>query len=88
MAAYGLLPSDVADEAFGVWPDNIPACNVFIAMDTQWRCGYSGPTGLDYSVLPTVFDLIGLPPTERADTFDCVRVMESEAMKIMGEMRD
>lgn len=76
------------DTAAEVWPDNVAAVNVFIAMDTQWRTGFGGATGLDYNVLPSVFRLAGIPRKEWPDTFECVRVMEAEAMKVMGESRD
>ena len=69
-----------------VWPDNWDAVQAFIAMQTQWRIGFGGPTGLDYNALPTVFDLVGIAPDARPDTFECVRVMEDEAMAVMGEL--
>lgn len=87
MAAYGLTPDDLADEAFGVWPDNLPAVNVLIAMSTQWRTGGFGPTGLDYNALPSVMRLVGVPRADWPDTFECVRVLEAEAMKVMGEQK-
>jgi hypothetical protein len=60
---------------------------VFIAMATQWRTGAIGATGLDYGALPAVFRLVGVPRAKWPDTFECLRVMESEAMKVMGENR-
>lgn len=59
--------------------------NVFIAMSTQWRIGMNGATGLDYNVLPTVMRLQAIPRIDWPDTFDCVRVMEAEAMNVMSE---
>ena len=69
------------DEAIlEVWPENWAALEVFGAMQTQWRVGMSGPTGLDYAALPAVLDLLGI--TERADCFAGVQIMESEALDI------
>lgn len=62
-----------------VWPDNLPALNILIAMDTQWR---PNRTGLDYSALPTVFDIHDVPKRDRQDVFECLRVMEGEALRI------
>lgn len=70
-----------------MWPDNLPAINVLIAMNTQWRTGGFGATGLDYSALPAVMRLVGVPRAEQADTFECLRVLESEALKIMSEQK-
>lgn len=68
-----------------MWPDNILACDVFAAMQTQWRSSGYGATGLDYTAIPAVFDLLDVPRDLRADTFDCLRVMESAALSLMDE---
>lgn len=88
LAGTGFTLADYPDAAAELWPDNLLAANAFIAISTQWRTGYSGATGLDYNVIPSVFRLIGIPRLEWADTFECVRVMEAEAMTVMAEQRD
>lgn len=70
-----------------MWPDNLPAVNVLISMATQWRVGMSGATGLDYNVLPSVFQLVGIPRKQWPDTFECIRVLEAEALAMMEESR-
>lgn len=67
-----------------VWPDCWPAVRVFIAMDTQWRSGMGGPTGLDYAALPEVWRRLKVPPSERDDLFADLQVLERAAL---GEMR-
>lgn len=47
-------------------------------MDTQWRM--SG--GMDYSVLPVVMRMQSVPRSDWNDTFECLRVMEGEAIRI------
>jgi hypothetical protein len=71
------------EEEFGIWPENLPAVQIFMAMGTQWRIGMSGATGLDYSVLPAVFELYGI--TDRKQAFNDLRVMESAALEVMRE---
>jgi hypothetical protein len=66
-----------------IWPDNATAVNVFIAMSTQWRVGVAGATGLDYSALPTVMRLVGVPRGEQSDVFDSLRTMEDAALAAM-----
>lgn len=68
-----------------IWPENWLAFEVFGASLTQWRVGMSGPTGLDYTVLPVVMDLIDVPKESRAECFEGVRVMESEALKVIRQ---
>ena len=75
------------DTAVEVWPDNLSAVNTFIAMGTQWRTGAMGATGLDYAALPAVMRLTGIPRCERPAVLDGLRIMEAEALKIMGERR-
>lgn len=57
-------------------------------MTTQWNQGFGGPAGLKYESLPIVFRMTGVPRAEWPDTFECVRVMEAEAMRVMAEQRE
>lgn len=71
-----------------VFPENWKTVEVFASVMTQWRIGMSGPTGLDYAVLPGVMGMLGIGRGDRKDVFDGVRVMESEALKVLSEKRD
>lgn len=86
---YGLSPEDFPDldDTVEVWPDNEAALDVFAAMQTQWRVGFAGATGLDYSALPAVLALCEIPPEQHPDTFDCLRIMEAEALVVMESKR-
>ena len=66
-----------------MWPESILPLNVFQAMRTQWRMGFNGPTGLDYSVLPAVMKQMGVRKKERKRVFAAVQVMEREALLAM-----
>lgn len=63
-----------------VWPDNVNTVNAFVAMATQWRVGFHGPYGLDYSALPQVLRLVRIPRAEWSEVFDGLRVMEDAAL--------
>jgi len=69
-----------------VWPENEQALQVFSELMTQWRIGMGGPTGLDYAALPVVMDFAGIAPPDRAQLFDAVRVMESEALRVFSDV--
>jgi hypothetical protein len=45
----------------------------------------NGVTGLDYNVLPAVFQMMQIPPDDWPDTFECLRILESEAMKVLNK---
>lgn len=88
-ALFGLQPDDFgasADDGIsGVWPENLTAVRVFDAMSTQWRVGGTAVLGLEYAALPAVMRLLGVARSVQADTFECVRILEDEAMKVMRE---
>jgi hypothetical protein len=66
-----------------IWSDNLSVVNVFIAMDTQWRVGMSGKTGLDYNALPIVMRMIGVPHKNWTQVFGDLRTMEDAALATM-----
>jgi hypothetical protein len=92
LSAMG-IPQDKWDQMRGesilpIWPENWAAVEVFSAMQTQWRVGMNGPTGLDYTALPPVMDLLAVQEKdERAECFAGMRVMEREALEVFGRNR-
>ncbi len=70
-----------------IWPENLAAFEAFGGMLTQWRTGMSGPTGLDYAVLPAVLDLQDVPPSARRQMFDDIRLMEAAALEAMRKKK-
>jgi len=82
MEAFGFSPDDFEIE-IEVWPDNWNAFEVFAALQTQWRSGMSGPTGLDYTALDPVMRLQGIKKRDRQEVFAGVRVMEIAALEVM-----
>lgn len=79
----GLTLEDLAADPVEIWPENILAYEVFCAMDTQWRIGMAGPTGLDYAALPVALRMVGAPRAEWAQLMADVRLMESAALQAM-----
>lgn len=68
-----------------LWPEHQTALQIFGAVQTQWRVGMAGATGLDYTALPIVMELYQVAPADRRQVFDDVRVMEGEALRFFGE---
>ncbi len=88
LASIGMTLDDLDDgRRADLWPENIPAADAFTALSTQWRMGTAGPIGLDYTSIPPVLRLLGHPRAQWSDTFDCLRILEDEALKVMGERR-
>lgn len=84
LAVAGLTEEDF-DSGAEIWPENLPAYEAFSALRTQWRVGMSGATGLDYSVVPVVLRLQGVPRADWPQLFEDLRVMESAALQAMRQ---
>lgn len=72
-----------------VWPDNWPAVELFVDLDTQWRrAGMAGErTGLDYTALPAVLGIRAIPKKKWPSLFDDLRVMEVAVLDYLNEKR-
>jgi hypothetical protein len=80
-AGKSFAPESTCD----IWPENLPAFQIFADLSTQWRVGMAGPTGLDYPAVLAVMDLHGTAPEHRRERFDELRVMERAALSVMAE---
>jgi hypothetical protein len=69
--------------AFEVWPENWPAFHLFCTVQTQWRCGHAGPTGLDYTPLLALMDRMKLSDEDHDALFDDVQTLERAALDAM-----
>lgn len=81
---FGLAPEDFASEwTVYVWPDNWPVVMLFCELGTQWRCGFSGPYGLDYNVLYRRMDRMNLTPEAYDELEEEIRILEGAALEEM-----
>lgn len=71
-----------------MWPENERAFALFTTINTQWRIGMGGPTGLDYNVLFSCMDRMQLPPGEYEQLFADVRVIEIEALSLLNQKEE
>jgi hypothetical protein len=85
MAAAGFAPEDYETDPVELWPENQPAFDLFCMVQTQWRIGMNGATGLDYSPLFVLMDKRGLSSEAWQQLFDDVRVIESAALVEMNK---
>lgn len=91
-AALGIPPemrAGIVESAatIEIWPENAEPFGLFTQIMTQWRTGMNGATGLDYAVLPAVFEINDIAPARRAQAFADLRVMESAALDAMRQNR-
>ncbi len=69
-----------AERTYGVWRENWPALELFLAVSTQWRMGPKGVIGLDYVAVRAVMDWLSI---DGATMFRDLQVMEREAVRLL-----
>lgn len=79
----GFAPEDFVSDPVEILPGNEPVYHLFCVLDTQWREGMNGPTGLDYYMAYRKMDRMHLPPEEYEDMESDLRTMELAALKEM-----
>jgi hypothetical protein len=67
-----------------LWPENIPAVELYLAAETQWRhAGMNGvPTGLDYAGVRAVMDLQAIPRADRPGLFADLQTLEQAHLQV------
>ena len=79
----GFTLADYASDPVEVLPGNEPVYDLFRKLDTQWRVGMNGPTGLDYHKAYHKMDRMGLPADEYENMESDLRTMEIAALNEM-----
>lgn len=69
-----------------LWPCNLPAWRHWQAVQTQWRMGPAGATGLDYTGVRAYFDLQGLKKPEQKDIFESIQAAERGTLTALAEI--
>lgn len=88
LAAFGLaaaIQKPLQTDIFCLWPCNIVAWQIFMAIQTQWRVGPNGPTGLDYTAVHAVMQIRGIGSKKLALVFDQICRMESATLDVWAD---
>ncbi len=82
-----VLPDQVPDPGLELWPECLPAVEVFMACRTQWRvAGMDGMrTGLDYAAVEAVMRMRRV--RGKADCLSDVMVIEHAVLERWQEQR-
>ena len=70
-------PNDQS-QSFGILPENLDALNWFLQMQTQWRVGMNGLTGMDYGVFMQWAKEEGVKRLDRVWLLGDLRMMEGQ----------
>lgn len=89
LAAFGLVleGSVPAAPVFVLLPDNVAVFNLFNRVQTQWRHGMAGPTGLDYAGVRASPAFRSIPRADREAILADVCVMERSWLSAAAEIR-
>lgn len=68
---------------FEVWEENWEIVEMFLRMQTQWRVGMSGVTGLDYASLEWLCKLYSVK--DPAFLFEGLQLMEVTALSCLNK---
>ncbi len=77
------MAAGAKDAEVCVWPENWPSFEVFHFVRTQWRTGFSGAVGLDYSAVYPLLDKLTDDKNEWKQMLVDINVMEAAALDSM-----
>lgn len=88
MAAFGITPEDMADEAVEVWPDCWAAVRFFDAIGPgAWSMGASGPVGIRPEAYREIRLALGITAAQWRELYPDVCTLESAALETMRAKR-
>lgn len=59
-----------------IWPETLPAIQLFLSALTQWRMSSTGPVGLDYLAVDLLMTYQSIPLPERAALLQDIACLE------------
>ncbi len=87
MHAWDIACTPSAVKNVDVWPECWGLILFFREMATQWREGFGGKTGLDYTAVIARLNMLEISKEDRESIYQDVRHMEAEALEVMDEQR-
>ncbi len=74
------------DQDLHLWPDNVQAWQCWQGVQTQWRVGMAGPTGLDYAGVRAYLEEV--QPDDRRSAFVGICACERATLEVWAEQRE
>jgi hypothetical protein len=92
LQAFGLQRAEAAADApdagaecVYLWPELVPLWQLWGRVQTQWRTGMAGATGLDYAGVRAALPLCGVPRRKWRELFTGLQLLESEVLQVWAE---
>ena len=85
LAALGLTAQDFEADAVEVWPENVPALQMFQRIGTRWVMGgMGGVTGIRWEAIYPLMDRLNLEPEAWDKLLSDLEVMEQAALEVIN----
>lgn len=85
----GLRSEDYDGDAVEVWPENVPALQMFQRIGTRWVFGaMGGVAGIRWEAVYPLMDRLGLEPDDWDALLADLEIMEHAAMEVMNRKDD
>jgi hypothetical protein len=89
MRAAGFEPEDYEGDVIEVWPENLPALQMFQRIGTRWVvAGMGGVTGLRWEAIYPLMDRLNLTPDAWDALLSDLEVMERAALEVLNRKDD
>ncbi len=86
LAKLGPQPGYTAPQQEHIlWPCNVASWEHWNQVQTQWRAGMGGATGLDYAGVRAYLDEQSLPADDRAHVWACITACERATLHAWAE---
>lgn len=81
----GAASADTSSTIVYLWPCNVPAWEAWQSVQTQWRVGANGATGLDYAGVRAELDEAHTLPDQRRDIWLGIKDCEAAVLDVWAE---
>jgi predicted alternative tryptophan synthase beta-subunit len=85
MRAAGFEPEDYEGDFVEVWPENLPALEMFQRIGTRWVPGMAGVVGIRWEAVYPLIDRLGLEGDAWDQMVSDLEVMEHAALAVMNK---
>ena len=68
-----------------MWPDNVTTWQAWLGLQTQWRVGMSGATGLCYAGCRAYLDELGHTGPDRRNIWQGIQAAERATLDVWAE---
>jgi len=85
LANLGDISQEPAQRTEYLWPSNVKNWHHWQAVQTQWRSGTGGATGLDYAGVLAYLGAQGLKRPQRLEAFTGIQAAERATLEVWAE---